>query len=77
MIEVVDEAVNAAEQVLEKARQAVGVLLLPDGRISTSALDQYQHEAHGLAWLATYVDTLKALAAYAAKLSRPRRIWRN
>jgi (2S)-methylsuccinyl-CoA dehydrogenase len=69
VIEAVDEAVNAADRVLEKARLAVGVLLLSDGGISTSALDQYQHEAHGLAWLATYVDTLKALAAYAAKLS--------
>jgi (2S)-methylsuccinyl-CoA dehydrogenase len=69
VIEAVDEAVNAAGRVLEKAKLAVGVPLLSDGRISTSALDQFQHEAHGLAWLATYVDTLKALAAYAAKLS--------
>ncbi len=69
MIEAVEEAVNASGRVLEKAKLAVGALLLSDGRISTSDLDQYQHETHGLAWLATYVFTLKALAAYAAKLS--------
>ena len=40
-----------------------------EGRLSPSALDRHQHEAHGLAWLATYADTLKALSSYAAKLS--------
>jgi hypothetical protein len=69
VIEAVDEAVNAAGRALEKAKLAVGALLLSDGKLSVAALDQHQHEAHGLAWLATYVDTLKALAAFAAKLS--------
>ena len=69
MIEAMDEAVNAAGQVLEKAKSAVGALLLSDGGLSAAALDLHQHEAHGLAWLATYVDTLKALAACATKLS--------
>lgn len=69
MIEAMDEAVNAAGRVLEKAKSAVGALLLSDGGLSAAALDLHQHEAHGLAWLATYVDTLKALAACATKLS--------
>ena len=69
MIEALDEAVNASGRALEKAKLAVGALLLLDGKFSAAALDQHQHEAHGLAWLATYVDTLKALAAYAVKLS--------
>ena len=64
-----DEAVNAAGRALEKAKLAVGALLLSDGKLSAAALDQHQHDAHGLAWLATYVDTLKALSTYAAKLS--------
>ena len=75
VIEAVDEAVNAAGRAFEKAKLAVGALLLSDGRISASALNQHQHEAHGLAWLATYVDTLKALAAYAAKLSGSGQTW--
>ena len=69
MIEALDEAVNAAGRALEKAKLAVGALVLSDGKLSAPALDQHQHEAHGLAWLATYVDTLKALASYATKLS--------
>jgi (2S)-methylsuccinyl-CoA dehydrogenase len=63
VIEALGEAVKATERVLEKAKLAVGTLVQPD------AFDQYQHEAHGLAWLATYVDTLKALTSYASKLS--------
>jgi len=69
VIEALHEAVNASGRALEKAKLAIAALLLSEGRTSASALDQYQHEVHGFAWLATYVDTLKALAAYAAKLS--------
>ena len=47
----------------------MGALVLVDGRLSATALDLHQHEAHGLAWLATYAATFKALAAYAARLS--------
>ena len=57
------EAVKATERVFEKAKLAVSALVLSD------AFDQHQHEAHGLAWFATYCDTLKALASYATKLS--------
>ena len=63
MIEALGEAVKTTERVFRKAKLAVSALVQSD------AFDQHQHEAHGLAWLATYVDTLKALAAYASKLS--------
>ena len=66
MIEGLDEAIRAAELVFEKTKLAVNALVTSkDGQ----ALDHYQHEAHGLAWLATYVNTLKALSSYATKLS--------
>ena len=69
MVEALNEAVAATAQVFERARRAVGTLVLVDGKLSANALDFHQHEAHGLAWLATYADTLKTLAAYAARLS--------
>ena len=69
MIESLGETVEATERAFEKAKQAVSSLVLSGGKLSASALDQHQHEAHGLAWLATYTDTLKALASYATKLS--------
>jgi (2S)-methylsuccinyl-CoA dehydrogenase len=63
VIEALGAAVEATERVFGKAKLAVSALVL------SNAFDQHQHEAHGLAWLATYVDTLKALASYASKLS--------
>jgi (2S)-methylsuccinyl-CoA dehydrogenase len=69
VVEALNEAVAATAQVFESTRRAVGALVLVDGRLSATALDLHQHEAHGLAWLATYAATLKALAAYAARLS--------
>ena len=69
MVEALNEAVAATAQVFERARTAVSTLVLVDGKLSATALDLHQHEAHGLAWLATYADTVKALAAYMARLS--------
>jgi (2S)-methylsuccinyl-CoA dehydrogenase len=63
VIEALDEAVKATGQVFEKTKRAVSTLVKSD------AFDEHQHEAHGFAWIATYVDTLKALASYASKLS--------
>ena len=62
MIEAINEALSATAGVFDKARAAVRSLVV-DGDF-----DRHQHAAHGLSWLATYVDTLKALGTYAAKL---------
>jgi (2S)-methylsuccinyl-CoA dehydrogenase len=39
-----------------------------DGRPAPRALDREQRAAHGLAWLATYVEAIRQLAAYAQRL---------
>ncbi|MEM6678023.1 MAG: acyl-CoA dehydrogenase family protein, partial [Pseudomonadota bacterium] len=46
-----------------KARVARG-----DGRVSGRALDAEQEAAHGLAWLATYAESLVQMADWAARL---------
>ena len=38
-----------------------------DGRLSPKRLEAEQHAAHGLAWLATYAEAIRELAAYAAR----------
>jgi (2S)-methylsuccinyl-CoA dehydrogenase len=63
VIEALNEALAATARVFDKAKTAVGSLLA-DGNF-----DQHQHATHGLSWLATYLDTMKALTTYAAKLS--------
>jgi (2S)-methylsuccinyl-CoA dehydrogenase len=62
VIETLHEAQAAAAQVFDRAREALRHL------VASGDFDQHQHAAHGLSWLATYVDTLKALGAYAARL---------
>ncbi len=61
------EAAGAAEQLLAKAVSAARAVIAPDGRTSAALLDREQHRAHGLAWLATYVEAIKQLAAYAER----------
>ena len=69
VINLVNEAGAAAAGVFAKAKLALGLLIRPNGAFSAAALDQHQHAAHGLAWLATYLDAFKALAAYVTRLS--------
>lgn len=38
------------------------------GRIDSAALETEQHAAHALSWLATYVESLKQLSAWAGRL---------
>jgi (2S)-methylsuccinyl-CoA dehydrogenase len=39
------------------------------GKLSAAALDQNQHQAHALAWLATYLEGLRQLRAWAGRVS--------
>ncbi len=64
-----DDAASAADRLLGKALSAARAALMPDGRADPAVLDREQHRLHGLAWLATYVTSLKQLAAYAARQS--------
>ncbi|WP_186418024.1 acyl-CoA dehydrogenase family protein [Bosea sp. CS1GBMeth4] len=61
-------ALPGFEALLEEAVAAVRRKVLVDGRISSAKLEQEQHAAHGLAWLATYVMALRELAAYGERL---------
>ena len=38
------------------------------GRIDSAALEDEQHAAHGLSWLATYVESLRQMAEWASRL---------
>ena len=61
------DAAFAAERLLGKALAATRADLAPDGKMAAAVLDREQHRAHGLAWLATYVESIKQLAAYAER----------
>ncbi|MEM8572586.1 MAG: acyl-CoA dehydrogenase family protein [Pseudomonadota bacterium] len=64
-----EEAVQSAKKLLASAQKALGAKLRSDdGRISNKALEADQSAAHSLAWMATYVESLQEMHAWAARL---------
>ena len=63
-----DQAATAVETILAKAKARVAAIVMPGGKINSRLLDEEQHAAHGLAWLATYAATLRELANFAGRL---------
>ena len=63
------QAADAADQLLEKAKSAVGERVSQEGKVSAAALEANQFSAHGLAWLATYTEALRQLSVYAVRQS--------
>ncbi len=62
------EAVRAAEAVLRDATQAVRTRVTVEGHLVDRLFTREQRAAHGLAWLATTVEAIRQLAAYADRL---------
>jgi len=69
LIRTLDQAVGAVEALFADARRAVAERVVREGKANARALDREQRAAHGLAWLATYGEALRQLAAYAQRLS--------
>ncbi len=65
------EAVKSAETVLGAARQGMAARIGRDerGRVSGAALEREQYAAHALAWLATYVESLRQMHVWAERLT--------
>ena len=62
-------AVAPAEKLLETAIAKMRETVTVDGRISGAALEENQHGAHALAWLATYVESLRQMQKWADNLN--------
>lgn len=54
--------------VLDDATANLRARVAPGGKIDPVALDADQHAAHGLAWLATYVESLRQMQGWAERL---------
>ena len=61
-------AVAAAEAVLQDATAKLRERVIVEGHVVNRLLDREQRAAHGLAWLATYVEAVRQLAAYAERM---------
>jgi len=61
-------AVAPAESLLAKAIERVRTDVSSEGRVSAQLLEENQTAAHGLAWLATYVESLRQMQKWAEGL---------
>ncbi|QFT82278.1 Acyl-CoA dehydrogenase [Roseovarius sp. THAF27] len=68
LLELTGKAVAPAEQILDNARDALRDLVTVEGRVSSRAVEQHQTASHGLAWLATYVESLRQMQGWATRL---------
>jgi (2S)-methylsuccinyl-CoA dehydrogenase len=60
-------ALDAALAVEAAARRAVAARVVVGAKVDPAALDAHQHAAHGLAWIATLVEALRAMLAWAER----------
>ncbi|MDJ0823356.1 MAG: acyl-CoA dehydrogenase family protein [Paracoccaceae bacterium] len=61
-------ALGPVETLFNTARDTVQARVSADGRVSGKLIEENQTAAHGLAWLATYVESLRQMQAWAEKL---------
>ena len=61
-------AVPPVEAVLEQAKKVVRARVEVEGRVSAREVEKEQTATHGLAWLATYVESLRQMQKWAEKL---------
>ena len=69
LIAAIGQGVTAAEALLDDARRAVTERVTVGDRPIAAAFDREQRATHGLAWLATYVEAIRQLGAYAQRLA--------
>jgi (2S)-methylsuccinyl-CoA dehydrogenase len=62
------EATQAAEALLSDAAAKVRERVVIEGQLMGRLFDREQRATHGLAWLATYVEAVRQLTAYAERM---------
>ena len=65
----VHAAVSAADRYLDAVKSAVRSRVVVNGKIDRVRLDSEQHIVHGLAWIATYAETLRQVGQWAERLA--------
>ena len=68
------EASHSVETLLARATETVRARVSADGRLSPALLETEQRAAHGLAWLATYAEAIRELAAWGERLAHESRL---
>ena len=69
LISQLETVATAAGAYADAAKAAVRPLVSTNGKLDRVALDREQHVVHGLAWVATYAETLREVSDWARALS--------
>ncbi|MEM1102360.1 MAG: acyl-CoA dehydrogenase family protein, partial [Pseudomonadota bacterium] len=62
------DAMGPVQTVTSAAKDALRSMVAEEGRVSGALVDAHQTAAHGLAWLATYAESLAQMQTWAEKL---------
>ena len=62
------QATHAIEALYEEAVASVRTKVSENGKLSNALIEREQHAAHGLAWFATYVESVREMLAYAERM---------
>jgi (2S)-methylsuccinyl-CoA dehydrogenase len=62
-------ALPEVEALLAKATADMRAKVSVNGRVAAAALEEHQFAAHALSWLATYVEALRQMRAWAGRIS--------
>ncbi|HEV1999462.1 MAG TPA: acyl-CoA dehydrogenase family protein [Xanthobacteraceae bacterium] len=68
------KAAVSATALVADATLALRARIAPDGALLAPTLEREQRAAHGLAWLATYAEAVRQLAAYAGRMEEAGRL---
>ena len=68
LIPLLDDAAKAAAVLRDRAIEAVSAKVSSGGKLDNAALEREQRAAHGLAWVATYVEALTQIASYTKRM---------
>ncbi|MGB8108356.1 MAG: acyl-CoA dehydrogenase family protein [Pseudolabrys sp.] len=69
LVELAQETSTVLDTLLADATAKVRAQVMVEGRVVGRLFDREQRATHGLAWLATYVEAVRQLGAYAARLT--------
>jgi (2S)-methylsuccinyl-CoA dehydrogenase len=62
------QATHAVESLYQDAVASVRGKVSENGKLSNALIEREQHAVHGLAWFATYVETVRELLAYGERM---------
>ena len=69
LLDLTEAALPEVEALFVRAREGVRAQVTVAGKVSAAAMEEHQFATHAMAWLATYVEALRQMRAWAGRVS--------